>query len=553
MHKSQRRLFWTQESKAIRDALIIFGLTAIIIIFSISIEAFERIVEFSQTHESWEIDEFLTAALLLPIALCVFSYRRVAEAMRLLSERVEAEENAKEMALHDALTGLPNRRMAMDKLNHALEYAYRDPVTIVAVDLNRFKSINDVYGHNIGDQILLMAGQKLRSNLREGEIAARLGGDEFLLILNGRADSDDIIQLIETISSTFDTSFDIGPHNFSVGASFGVAHTDNHKIDIDEFMVQADMAMYRAKEIGSNGIAYFEPGMEQAALRRSTIELELRNALTSGEIYPHYQPLIDLETGDTVGFEALARWKTPGGLVRLPIDFISIAEQCGLISDLFFTILRAACVDVRNWPAHCHVAINLSPVQFSDPELAQRILGVLIETGVAPGRIEIEITESALVSDLDNAIATIISLKNQGVRISLDDFGTGYSSLRHLSDLPIDKLKIDRSFVENLDNDEASRTIVRAVTGLAHNLGLTVVAEGIETQENASHLSQFGCDFGQGYYFGRPAAAQFLMPFFNQESWIKISDNLSKISNQEIVAQEHNVHSHHTAKKVNGG
>lgn len=487
----------------VRDALAVFSTALVIIVAAIQIEAFEAVVEFSKSHESWELDELLVATMVSPIAFVIYAYRRLLDAQLALSLRIQAEKRANEMALHDPLTGLPNRRKAEAELATAILKSRNDPIGALAIDLNRFKPVNDLNGHAIGDQLLVAVGERLKSTLGENGSVYRMGGDEFLIVAKVQ-DGNDLIRLAKMLSETFEAPFALEAISCTIGASIGAVWTSCTSTDPDDLLAMADAAMYRCKAAGRNGYAFFEEGMEVAARTRAKIEAELRDAIANGQIEPHYQPLVELGSKEIVGFEALARWRLADGSYRMPNDFITAAEETGLISELFFSILKQACLEVKNWPPHIRVAVNLSPVQFADEWLVSRILGILTETGVASGRLEIEITENALVANFEEARRIVNELRQQGIHIALDDFGTGYSSLRHLSELRFDKLKIDRAFIHDVNQNATSEAIVRAVTLLAHNLGLMVTAEGIETPQNAAEVGAMGCDIGQGYYFGRP-------------------------------------------------
>lgn len=500
------KAFWFDTVR--RDTLAIILAFAMIVVAASHFEAFEAFAHFSESHESWELDELFVTMTLMPIALLIFAVRRLRESKRALAQRVEAEQQASEMALHDALTGLPNRRKASDELEKALKLARLERVAVLAIDLNRFKPVNDLNGHAVGDQLLIAVGERLCARLGDAGIVCRMGGDEFLVITTS-ANDEELIRLAKDISASFEQPFDLDKTSYTIGASIGAASTCDPATMVEEFIARADAAMYRCKAAGRNGYAFFEQGMELVAHHRAKIEADLREAISGGQIEAHFQPLVNLVTNQITGFEALARWRLPDGSYRAPVDFISIAEETGLISDLFFSILRQACLETRGWPPDMRVAVNLSPVQFADEWLVGRILAVLVETGVPTGRLEIEITENALVSDFDNARRIVSALREQGIHIALDDFGTGYSSLRHLSELPFDKLKIDQSFIHDVRENSTSEAIVRAVTSLAHELGLSVTAEGIETAENASEIRDMGCDIGQGYHFGRAAQSTF--------------------------------------------
>lgn len=503
--------FW--QTRAFVDAVWIFAFAAIFLFWAIRLEAFEYVIHVSDAHENWELDEILTTLMVLPFAMAVYSARRLIDARRELAGRREAERVASEMALHDALTGLPNRRRACAEINRALKGASETPVTLIAIDLNRFKPVNDLYGHAAGDALLLLVGERLNAAAGPDATVCRLGGDEFCILLEHSLSADALLAKIEAVSMVFEKPFELDTVTVTVGASIGVTTSEDPTISADDLMAQADAAMYRCKSNGRNGFGFFESGMEEAAMRRARIETELRAALLEGQIEAHFQPLVRLGDGEIIGFEALARWRLPDGSFRQPDEFISIAEETGLISDVFFAVLRHAARAARSWPSHVRFSTNVSPIQLNDPWLVERILQTLIEEGVSPGRLEVEVTEGALVADYDQARSVIWSLKNQGVHVALDDFGTGYSSLRHLSELPFETLKIDKSYIQKLSEDPTAQTIVRTVISMAHNLGLKVTAEGIETEGNAESVVSFGCDIGQGYLYGRPAAGPQSDPF----------------------------------------
>lgn len=494
--------FW--QSRAFMDAAWLCVLFGTVLIVSIHHEAFTYIANFSKTHERWELDEILTTLMIMPFALVIYAVRRLRETRRELTRRRAAEYAASQMALHDPLTGLPNRRKAELAVAAALDQAAEVPVTLMGIDLNRFKPVNDLHGHAAGDLLLLAVGERLVKAAGPNAMVCRFGGDEFCVLLQGYRPDEELLARVEAISMVFERPFQLKDVTVTVGASIGVTTTSDPSTTMDHLLAEADAAMYRCKADGRNGFGFFETGMEIAALRRAKIEAELRVALVEGRIEAHFQPLVRLSDNEILGFEALARWRLSDGSYRMPDEFIQIAEETGLISDVFFAVLRHAARAARNWPPGMRVATNLSPLQFNDTWLVEKILQVLTEEGVSPGRLEIEVTESALVADFDVARDILWSLKNQGVHVSLDDFGTGYSSLRHLSELPFETLKIDRSFISNLSNDPAARTIVRTVTSMAHSLGLRVTAEGIETKDNAVSVAEFGCDIGQGFLYGQP-------------------------------------------------
>ena len=487
-----------------RDAILLTCFAILLFVASAATDAFEHIEQFSTALEIWELDEFFVVMMILPLAMLVFMMRRAKEMREEIDARKTAEAAVERIALHDPLTGLANRRKGMAHLKTLLQNAAKTPVTIVGVDLNRFKGVNDLHGHNAGDMLLVAVSERLVEAVGNKGMVCRMGGDEFVLIFKGPAGEPPLSDVIHQLPAVFRAPFELEHVTCSVGASIGVSQTNDEHLGVEAFLSRADIAMYRDKDKAGVSISFYEPGMEDAALRRAMIESELRSAIADDRVEPYFQPIIDLATGDVVSFEALARFRASDGTLVMPKEFIPIAEQSGLISRLFLQVLKKGCLVLRHKPPHTTMAINLSSLQLSDDWLAEQILAILTETGVAPGRLEVEITETALVANFQAANAMVTKLKSQGIRISLDDFGTGYSSLRHLSDLPFDKLKIDKSFVEKLGNDETSAMIIRTVTGLAHNLGLKVTAEGIEHNSHVSFLKGIGCEYGQGFLYGQP-------------------------------------------------
>ncbi len=413
-----------------------------------------------------------------------------------------AEQRAHQLAYHDPLTGLPNRRA----LTEYLRRAEPERFGLMLVDLDRFKSVNDVHGHPIGDQLLRAVAGRLRWVIGEAGRSYRLGGDEFAISLPyGEGDVDRVRAIAHAIVREVARPFLIDERMHHIGASVGIALYPEDASDADTLMRRADVALYQAKEAGRGCYCAFAAQMDAEIRRRSTIEAEMRAALDEGRFYPRYQPIVDLRTGRVTGFELLARWRRDDVEIG-PDQFIPIAEECGLLNTLMLDLLDRACIETREWPAPVSIAINISPGQLRDDWLSHKILSVLARTGFPPQRLTVEITENALIVDAEKAHHAIESLKNQGVQLALDDFGTGYASIQHLRMLPFDKIKIDRSFVDTLAEDQEALRIVRAILGLASTLDMPVVAEGIETLETAEMLRALGCAEGQGYLFGRPMA-----------------------------------------------
>ncbi|MBO9498884.1 MAG: EAL domain-containing protein [Novosphingobium sp.] len=468
---------------------------------------FELIVTFSARHEAWQLDELLALAMVLLPAFAIYAWRRQRDATSELTLRVEAELQAETLAMHDALTGLPNRRHFRECIAKAVRDATDLPFALLLIDLNRFKNINEGHGHNAGDQLIVAAARRLEQVAGAGAKLGRLGGKEFAILLRGFEDESELVGKVAAISRSFEQPFALEAGMLKISASIGATYAHGKSLTRHLVLAQTQAALARSKARKQNGFCFFEPGMEAVALRRAQIESKLGAAIAEQRIKPYFQPIVRLAHGSTVGFEVLARWHADEGShtqVHLPDDFIPAAEDAGLIGDLYYCILQQAARAARGWSADLFFAINVSPRQFHDEWLVQRTLKILTEEGIAPGRLEIEITETALMEDMRRAQRAIAAFKSQGIKVALDDFGTGYSSLVHLRELAIDKLKIDRSFIQDLDSSETSQKIVGTICALAHSLGASVTAEGIDSLAKFGQAREFGCDLGQGYLFGAP-------------------------------------------------
>ena len=412
----------------------------------------------------------------------------------------------------DTLTELPNRRGFYDALDAAAERAGTGHALLL-IDLDRFKAANDVHGHVAGDRLLQVVADRLRGTLRPGDDLARLGGDEFglLMRLDGPvaegcdAPRQRAERVIEALNGEIALPGDI---TVQVGGSVGLAVAQPGAGEVGELMHRADLALQRAKADGRGCCRVYLNGMDEEARARAEFESELRQAVADDAIVPYFQPLVEMDTGRPIGVEMLARWPHPTWGMVSPVQFIPVVENLGLVGAMTDNLIRRACRAAASWPEDIILACNISPLQLRDPDLHDMVRRTLEETGLPAHRLELEITENALVGDLDLARSLLRQLKALGVRLALDDFGTGYSSLRHLKSLPFDKLKIDASFVRVMADDEESRKIVSAVIGLGRSLGLTTVAEGVETEDIAALLRGLGCDVGQGWLFGRPAAVE---------------------------------------------
>jgi diguanylate cyclase (GGDEF)-like protein len=413
------------------------------------------------------------------------------------------------MAHHDLLTGLANRTLFMEKIEEAGARLRRhgEAFTVVMLDLDRFKNVNDSLGHPAGDALLKEMAQRLKSSLRETDVLARLGGDEFAILQSGgAAQRDDAITLSVRIIDLVAQPFDLDGRKVSVGASIGIALAPQDGVEPDELLKKADLALYLTKSEGRNDFNFFHADMTTEADARHQMENEMREALVRNEFELHYQPVIDVSTREPRGAEALVRWRHPRNGLIVPDRFIPLAEDTGLIVQLGAWILGKACADAASWPAQFKVAVNLSPVQFRKGDLFEVILCALVESGLPPERLELEITESVLLENEANYRVLLQQLKNIGVSIVLDDFGTGYSSLGYLTRFPVDKIKIDKSFTQGLSQRADCAAIVSSVVTLAYGLDIATTAEGVETDEQFELLRAAGVTQVQGFLFGRPCA-----------------------------------------------
>jgi len=440
----------------------------------------------------------LVAAFLLNIAIVLFGWRRTRDLAETLDTLKQAESEAYLNAFTDHATGLPNRRALMREIDAAFAQADCRGALII-LDVDHFKRINDLYGHVAGDQLLRLVGETLVKTLPPSAFVARLGGDEFAALIRDQNDAEYSAQNIVT---AFGQPLDVGDVHAQISVSAGIVLLGSEAGPID-VLRQADVAMYSVKQSGRNGFAWFDPQMEQQIQARVVLEDEIRAGIEADQFVPFFQPLISLETGELNGFEVLARWHSPGrGLIE-PDAFIGTAEQSGQIGALSMRVMEKAFVEARDWPAHLKLAVNISPLQFRDPQLAERILQILTETGFPARRLEVEITEGSLMEDRTRALTILQSLRNNGIAIALDDFGTGYASLSQLHVLPFDRIKIDRSFINSLAASEQTAAIVQTITALGRTLNVPITAEGVESDAIRQQMAELGCTDAQGWHFGR--------------------------------------------------
>jgi diguanylate cyclase (GGDEF)-like protein/PAS domain S-box-containing protein len=418
------------------------------------------------------------------------------------------------LAHHDSLTDLPNRLLFNDRLDHAMALAqrHRGKLAVLFLDIDRFKHVNDSLGHRIGDRLLQSVGQRLLGCVRRSDTVSRQGGDEFVILLPEVQDAQDAAVSAEKMLQALSGPYCIDQHELRVTASIGIVVFPDDGIEADEVLKHADIAMYHAKEQGRNNYRFFEPELNVRALERQSLELDLRRAIECEELVLHYQPKWNLQTGAIVGVEAFLRWRHPQRGLMLSAQFVPIAEACGRIVPIGRWVLREACKQLRAWRcagmAPMRIAINISGPELRDKGFLSSLREILAETGMAAHDLELELTESVLIQDMAFASDVLGSLRDMGVKLALDDFGTGYSSLSHLKRLPIDILKIDSSFVGELTTDANASSIVGTVIGMGKNLGMQVVAEGVESREQLKCLQQLACPQGQGHYFGEAVAGE---------------------------------------------
>ncbi|KJB96342.1 diguanylate cyclase (GGDEF)-like protein [Skermanella aerolata] len=437
-------------------------------------------------------------------------------------ERRRAEERLIHDASHDALTDLPNRSLFLDrlglaiarrKLNRGVHFA------VLFIDLDRFKVVNDSLGHLAGDRMIVEVAERLTAALHQEELSAmsgtdgllaRIGGDEFAILLTDIGDPSDAVRFSHRVQESLRRPFTIDGQEIHTSASIGISLSTTPYAYAEDVLRDADLAMYRAKTLGKSRTEMFHREMHRSAMTRLTLEADLRRAMVNGEFLLHYQPIVSLESLEVVGFEALVRWRRPDGSMVYPGDFIGIVEDTGLIVALGFWILREACMATRRWQREfpretpLTISVNISPRQFAEPDLVAQVRRIIAETGIDPQTVRLEITESVTIGDADREVSMLSQLKDLGIRLSIDDFGTGYSSLSYLHRLPLDVLKIDRSFVSAMDKSAESFQIVNTIMNLARNLGMHVVAEGAEVAGQIEQLQSLGCDYGQGYFFSKP-------------------------------------------------
>ena len=453
----------------------------------------------------------LTVAFLLNIAIILFGWRRSKDLREALDAYEESERVARRNANTDPATGLANRRELLRCLEEAHET--KSSGALLLLDLDHFKRINDLHGHLAGDRLLSVVAETLTRAAPDATCCARIGGDEFAVLLAGSTASA-AERVARSVIAQLATPVFLGGAQVQVSASIGLAELARNQSE-EDILRQSDVALYAAKRSGRNCLAWFDKELERELTERLKLEDDIRNGIQRGEFVPFFQPLIDLQSRDLVGFEALARWRSPTrGFVEAE-SFIDVAEATGLVGPLTLVVMELALKEARAWPAHLKIAVNISPVQFRDASLAEQIMKVLAATGFPAHRLEIEITEGSLLEDREQFSIIIQSLKNVGISISLDDFGTGYASLAQLHTLPVDRIKIDKSFIATLVKSEQTAAIVTTIANLGHTLNVPITAEGVESEQIRNELKKFGCSEAQGWLFGRAVSADTVRTFLD--------------------------------------
>lgn len=433
-----------------------------------------------------------------------------------ISELKRRERKIEHLAHHDSLTGLANRVLFRENLERSLAESNGRPIAVLCLDLDRFKSVNDTLGHQVGDLLLQEVALRIHGALRDTDMACRLGGDEFAIIMADATGPEALTSLAWRLLHALAQPFDIQGHSVVTGSSIGIAVSPQDGLDPETILKNADLALYRAKSDGRGTFRFFEREMDAKAQARRLMEMALRGSIARNELEVHYQPLVDVHTAQIMGAEALLRWNRPGWGYVPPLDFIPLAEETGLISDIGLWVLRKACADAVTWPKDVRVAVNISPAQLRNSNFADAVKEVLCDTGLDPARLELEITESMLLRNTEANLKILRELKEFGVRISMDDFGTGYSSLGNLRSFPFDKIKIDKSFIGDLNKSVDAAAIIRAVLTLGRSLGMTTTAEGVETRDQLAYLRAEGCVEVQGHYFAQAQTCASLVELFGQ-------------------------------------
>jgi diguanylate cyclase (GGDEF)-like protein len=455
----------------------------------------------------------LKVAFILNIAIILFGWRRSKDLRQALDAYEEAERHAERNANTDPTTGLANRRELMRSLSEVLEH--KGSGVLLLVDLDHFKRVNDLHGHLAGDRVLRHVADSMAKAGPDASCCARIGGDEFALLLENAspAAGEDVGK---ALLAGLTAPIFVDGAQIHVSASIGISMITRSQTE-EEVLRQSDVALYAAKNNGRNGLAWFDKELERELSERLKLEEDIRSGVENGEFVPFFQPLIDLASRDLVGFEALARWRSPTRGFLEADTFIEAAERTGLVGPLTLSVMEQALKEARDWPSNLKIAVNISPVQFRDRTLAEQVMKILASTGFPAHRLEVEITEGSLLEDREQVLTIVHSLKNVGISISLDDFGTGYASLAQVSNLPIDRIKIDKSFISTMVKSDQTAAIVNTIASLGHTLSVPITAEGVESEQIRAELKKVGCSEAQGWLFGRAVSADTVRTFLDMK------------------------------------
>ncbi len=487
------------------DLAVVAGIVAVAVVAATQFNLFGQLQSLAARNAT--LNQVFGALFVAGLGLAAYGLIRSQSHMGELKRRLKAEEQTENAAMHDQLTGLPNRRHLKGVLNfHLAQTGDARRMAVIAVNLDRFKSVNDMHGRAVGDELLASVGQLLNMRAGVDGFAARLGGDDFAVVLLGQSE-EFVMDWVTAAITAIEMPFKLTNVTTDVGVTMGVAFGPSDGAEAETLLHRADVAMRRAKEKSRGWFAFFKNGMDDRVHDRAIFEHDLWVAVRDDLIEPWYQPLVQLKDGKVTGYEILARWTHRERGLLMPDQFIPAAEGAAVIGEMTLNLLRKACNEAATWHDGSILSINISPQMLQDPKLPKHIFRVLAEANFPPERLEVELTETALVADFDAARAIFAQLKAKGVKIAIDNFGVGNTSLRQLRELPFDKLKLDRSFVETMTDDRESALMVRSIIVLAEGFGLDVVAEGVEKQDQADALIALGCAVGQGHHFGKAAPA----------------------------------------------
>lgn len=502
-------------SRFVIEASIITILAAVIFWFAQENDLFEYLVSMSREHEDLELDEFFTLLMISSIALLFIILRNIKYLKGEIKQRIAAEKEIKKLAFYDTLTGLPNRELCNDRLNHLINHAERNKIqaAVLFIDLDNFKKVNDTLGHDAGDELLKQSATRLSSQLRKGDTVSRFAGDEFIILIESVSSVASIIVLAEKLVDSLSLPFTLNGQEAYIGISLGIALYPDDGKSGEALIKNADTAMYHAKHDGKNTFRFYSESLDAQSQYKLKVSAYLRQAIINNELTLNYQPIIDLKTKKTKGAEALLRWHNEELGHISPDVFIPIAEEIGIISDIGNWVLQEACRQNKQWQQLGYkpiiMAVNMSAHQLNFSGYVDTVLSTLEQTGLSAKYLELELTESAIMKDVNLAIVRLEQLKKLGISIALDDFGTGYSSMSYLRKLKLTRLKIDKSFIKNIPDSYEDTITTKAIITLANNLSFKVTVEGIENQSQLYVIEKTVADSAQGYYFSKPLSAQY--------------------------------------------